>query len=271
MVQAQAMKEPGPLIDAKTLFAGIVKSCKPDLLLDVGSRDGDQSVFLRDLAPAARVAAFEANPYNYRFIVDRKLEQRHIDVYPFAASNENGKATFYIADPATDPAASGASSLLPGGYALKEKIEVETRRLDDFIREHYPEARKIAIWMDVESAEHQVLQGISGLKDRIVAIHTETSLLPSRDGQKLYPDLAGLMQSWGFLFCGSNMRKGYGGGDVVFLNPTARAEMGGSYDVNFWRARLYIHLPIGRTAVFLRRQFPPLYRLLRSVYIRFAS
>ena len=265
------MRETDPVIDAKTFFAGVIKKCDADCILDVGSRDGDQSLFFRELAPNAHVAAFEANPTNYRTILSRNLDRRRIEVYPYAATNSNGVATFYVADPESDPQALGASSLLPGGYRLKEKIEVETRRLDDFILEHFPDSRRIALWIDVESAEYEVLEGISKIKDRVIVIHTETSLQQVRENQKTFTELAELMKSWGFLFCGSSIRKNHGGGDVVFLNPETKSNMGASYHFCFTRAFLYHYLPIGQFAVYLRQQFPPAYRFLRKVYIRFAT
>ena len=265
------MRESDPVIDAKALFAGIIKKCKPDCILDVGSRDGDQSLFFRDLAPEAYVAAFEANPANYRAMLSRNLERCRIEVYPYAATNSNGVATFYVADPACDPQALGASSLLPGAYALKEKIEVETRRLDDFILEHYPDVKRIALWVDVECAEYQVLEGISKIKDRVIAVHTETSLKPVRENQKTFAQLTELLKSWGFIFCGSTIQKHYTGGDVVYLNAKIKSDMGISYRFCFLRAFVYRFFPFGKCAVYLRRQFPPLYRFLRGIYIRFAT
>ena len=265
------MKESDPVIEARTLFSGIIKKCNADCILDVGSRDGDQSLFFRDLAPNAHVAAFEASPANYQMMLSRNLDRHRIEVYPYAATNSNGVATFYVADPASDPQALGASSLLPGGYALKEKIDVETRRLDDFILEHYPDAQRIALWMDVESAEYEVLEGISKIKDRVIAIHTETSLKPVRENQKAFPQLAELMKSWGFIFCGSTIRKTHTGGDVVFLNAKTKSDMGMSYYSCFLRALILHYFPLGQFAVYLRRKSPALYRFLRGIYIRFAT
>ncbi len=263
------MNKYGPILDTKTFFAGLVKSNKADCILDIGSRDGDQSLFFRELAPHARVAAFEASPANYEMIVARRLDQRGIEVYPYAATNSNGIATFFVADPASDPHAYGSNSLLAGGYALKEKIEVQARRLDDFILEHYPDVQRIALWIDVESAEYEVLEGISKIKDRVVVIHTETAIEPVRDNQKTVSDVTALLKSLGFVFSASNLR--FNIGDVVFLNETTRRRMGLSYTVCLWRALAYWYLPLGRTAVYLRRQFPPLYRVLRKIYIRFAT
>ncbi|HUB67701.1 MAG TPA: FkbM family methyltransferase, partial [Candidatus Methylacidiphilales bacterium] len=250
------MRESDPLIDAKTLFAGIVKNCKADCILDVGSRDGDQSLFFRDLAPQAHIAAFEANPVNYRTILAKNLDRRRIEVFPYAVSNTNGTATFFVADPASDPHAVGASSLLSGGYPLKEKIEVETRRLDDFVLEHYPDARKIVLWIDVEGAEGQVLEGLSKIRDRVIMIYTETSIKAVRENQKTLHEIIEMVTSWGFVFCGSNIKEWYTGGDVLFLNAKTKSEMGIAYHFCFMLSRLYNYLPIGDSAVYLKQKFP---------------
>jgi FkbM family methyltransferase len=221
--------------------------------------------------PTAHVAAFEANPANYRAIIARNLDKQGIEVYPYAATDSNGTATFYVADPESDPHAYGSSSLLPGGYALKEKIEVGTRRLDDFILEHYPDVRRIALWIDVESAEYLVLEGISKIKDRVIAIHTETALTPVRENQKTFPQLCELLKSYGFVFCGSTLKGDRNIGDVLFLNARTKSEMGISYQLCFIRSLAYRFLPIGQVAVYLRKQFPPVYRVLRRLYIRFAT
>jgi FkbM family methyltransferase len=270
-VKNSAVRACDPLIDTKTLFAAIVKKLDADCILDVGSRDGDQSIFFRDISPKAYVAALEANPSNYKAIAARNLQERRIDVFPYAASDSNGTATFYIADPECDPHAIGSSSLLPGGYQLKEKIEVETRRLDDFILEHYPDAQRIGLWIDVESVEYKVLEGISKIKDRVVIIHTETALEPVRSEQKAFAQLSELLKLFGFLFCGSNLREGSNIGDVVFVNGKSKEAMGAAYPICMLRSKIYQRLPIGQTAVYLRQQFPPIYRFLRKAYIRFAT
>jgi FkbM family methyltransferase len=255
------------VLDTKTLFTAIIKKLKADAVFDIGSRDGDQSIFFREVVPNARVVAFEASPANYDFIVSKHLEARRIEVFPYAVSNRNGVSTFYLADVDSDPQAVGSSSLLPGGYALKEEIKVETCRIDDFTLQRFPEVQRLALWIDVESAEYEVLEGISKILDRVVVIHTETSIEPVRENQKPFRELVELMKSYGFTLSGSNITRN-NIGDVVFVQDKVKSIMGFSYALCRFQARLYRHLPIGRTAVFLKKHFRPLYTFLRMLYIK---
>ena len=256
------------LLDTRTFFCAILKKLKADCIFDVGSRDGVQAVFFREFMPKARVAAFEASPENYQSIVAKCLDRRNIQVYPYAVSNRNGISTFYLADPESDPHALGSSSLHPGGYAPKQKIEVETCRLDDFTMKHYPEARRLALWIDVESAEFEVLEGISGILDRVLIVHTESSRTPVREGQKTLGALNELMKSFGFLAFGTNITPERNIGDVVYINEKALPFLGSYLNFVRFKTRLYHRLPIGRVAVFLRDNFAPLYRVVRLIYMR---
>jgi FkbM family methyltransferase len=258
---------PGNTLDTKTLFAGLAKKLNVDCIFDIGSRDGDQSLFFRDILPDAQVAAFEANPSNYKAIVAKGVPERGIQVYPYAVSNSNGMATFYVADPDSDPHAIGSSSLLPGGYLLKEKIDVETHRLDDFVLENYPAAKRLALWIDVESAEYEVLEGITKIKDRVLVIHTETAVEAVRENQKTFSELVKLMESLGFTLCGSSLR--WKIGDVVFINDQARPMLGYSLGYYQFRSRITDLIRIGSIAVFFKKKSPPLYRFLRAVYLKF--
>jgi FkbM family methyltransferase len=258
------------IIDAKTLFIGAVKSLQADCILDIGSRDGDQSLLFRDLRPKAYVAAFEASPSNYQLILSRNLERFNIKVFPYAISNAKGIATFYVEDQEAYPGAMGASSLL-GNSCTKEVIQVETRRIDDFLLEYAPEVQRIALWIDVEGAEYQVLEGISKIKDRVLLVHTETTITPLRNNQKSLSQLREIMESYGFILCGSNIAKDDAFGDVVFISNKGRAMMGNTFFICMTRAAVYRVLPISQTAVFLKKRFHPLYRLLRQIFIKFAS
>jgi FkbM family methyltransferase len=259
------------IIDVKAFFMSAVKCLQPDCLFDIGSRDGDQSLLLRDLRPGAYVGAFEANPDNYQKILAKNLDQRDIHVFPYAVSNENGTATFYIVDPDAYPGAHGSSSLTVGESDIIQKtIMVQTKRLDDFVLEHVPDARKIALWVDVENAEYSVLEGIEKIKDRVILVHTETSITPSKENQKLLGEVTTLMNSYGFILCGRGFTD-YPTGDVVFISEKARAAMGFSYHICVMRAFVYRYLPINQIAAMLKRNFPAVHRILRRIYLKIAS
>lgn len=153
------------------LFSLALKTLGVDCVCDIGSRDGDESLFFRNLLPDAVVLAFEANPINYQIMAARvELGENHIEMFPYAISDRNGRAKFYLTDvDFTDPAENeavrqqhqipltedmqkimmGTSSLLVHeGLRIKQAVEVETYRIDEFILSRYPSVNQVGLWID---------------------------------------------------------------------------------------------------------------------------
>jgi FkbM family methyltransferase len=79
------------------------KGVRADCVCDIGSRDGEESLFFRHLVPDAVVLAFEASPSNYEMMAAREdLKANRIEIFPYAISNRNGRATFYVTDDQAD-------------------------------------------------------------------------------------------------------------------------------------------------------------------------
>jgi FkbM family methyltransferase len=250
----------------------VLKSLGADCICDIGSRDGDQALLFRHLCPEAAVLAFEANPINFKAMAsDRRLSREHVELFPFAISNAHGMAKFHITDvDYDDPRANkGTSSLLAGvDLAVKNTVDVETRRIDDMIVERCPTARTVGLWIDVEGAEFGVLEGIAGVKDRVVAVHVETAKVPLREGQRSLPELVSLMQSYGFVLSGSNIKKNSAWGDVVFVNRRAIRALGARFFLCKLKGYLGRWIRADHAAVFLRERCPGCYRVLRRAYIK---
>ena len=264
------------------LFSLALKTVGVDCVCDIGSRDGDDSLFFRNLLPDAVVLAFEPNPINYQIMAARlELRTNHIEVFPYAISSRNGRARFYVTDvdytdaeneavrqqhqiPLTEDVQKimmGTSSLLVHeGLKVRQTVEVETYRIDEFILSRYPSVNQVGLWIDVEGAEYAVIEGITRIKERVVALHVETARTPMRIGQKTTDELLPLLASLGFVPCGSNMRPTATAGDVVFLSESTIEALG-------WKlSALRLIDPI---AVFLQNQVPWLYHSLRTVYSRY--
>jgi len=266
---------PSPLLDTKSLFISLLKKIGCDLVLDIGSRDGKQALLFRDTLPGARVVAFEANPQNYRKMAgDPALAAGQIGLSPCAVSHEDGRATFHIAAAnyqAEETAENnlGISSLLvhPGVKTLQD-IEVETVRLDSFLcRPEYRECRAVALWIDVESAEYWVLEGMRGVAERVQLIHVETARTQMRLGQKTCDEVARLLAASGFVEIGNNLETDSAWGDVVFVRQTFLEQRGSAVRAAVRISRLTKAININQWAVRLKR-VPWLYRALRSLFLR---
>jgi len=259
----------------KGLFSSVLRALDADCVCDIGSRDGDQALLFRHLLPNASVLAFEANPINFRKMADRaELQANRIELFPLAVCDQNGRARFHVTDvDYSNPAENqGTSSLLVHeGLKIKESVEVQTCRIDEFILERFPAARRIGLWIDVEGAEYPLVQGMRRIKDRVLALHVETARTPMRVGQKTYDELCPLLASLGFQPSGTNMKRGSIWGDVVFVNQTAIQQLGGAMTRLKLKALATYWLRADAIAVGLKTRAPGLYRTLRRAYIRWGT
>jgi FkbM family methyltransferase len=256
--------------NTRILFSALLNATRADCICDVGSRDGEDALAFRGICPEAHIYAFEANPYNLqKMAADTRLHAARIEVVPVAVSDRAGTAVFHVtdADHASPDANLGTSSLLVHpGLPVKASVEVPTCRLDRLLAEKCPEARRIALWIDVEGAEYWVLEGASGLRERLVAIHVETSTQALREGQRTTDDLVRLLEGSGFMAVGRNFRDEDVWGDMVFIPRTLPEQLGGAYRACVRKARAMEKLH--GTGESIRRRFPKLHAALRRWFVR---
>jgi FkbM family methyltransferase len=257
------------------LFSALLQGAGADCICDIGSRDGEDALRLRNVFPNARILAFEANPHNHALMAaDPRFAAARIELFSCAVSNSDGEASFNIT-PVTecDPhGVSGTSSLL-GGSALgvQEVVRVETRRLDGIIAEHCPGCRQIGLWVDTEGAEYMVFEGMSGIREHVAAIHVETAIKPFMEGQRPMAEVTALLDSMGFEFVGAGFTETYGWGDAVYVNRAVRTKLGDAYEAARRKARLSAKLRVDLLAGFLKRRLPWLHRIAYRFYHRIGT
>lgn len=198
-------------LGTKYLFHRLIKTIKPELVCDIGSMDASDARRFRRLLPYARIIAFEGNPDNIESIRhDENVKKDKIDVQDKVVWNSNGRQKFYIENLSNEKRANDVRRGISSTHIRTENslgnkvIEVESVRLDTFIQglENVPES--IALWIDVEGAAYEVLEGIAGVRDKIQLIHVEVETQEFWKGQRLKADVEDLMRSMGFIIlaCG---------------------------------------------------------------------
>ncbi|MCX5681352.1 MAG: FkbM family methyltransferase [Candidatus Omnitrophica bacterium] len=75
---------------------------------------------------------------------------------------------------------------------------------------------KIALWIDVEGAGYEVLEGMSGIQKNVSLIHIEVETKTFWKGQRLKPEVESLLDSMGFRFLGRGMPEEQH--DLVYIN-----------------------------------------------------
>lgn len=205
-------------------FELLLRRLRPDVVCDIGSRDGREAARFAKAAPRAHVLAFEANDANAQAMA-RSADCRNgiYELVPIAISDTTGTVSFFVVD-GVDTVARGQSSLLPRAADRlpgERRVEVRSRRLDELVTERWPKGQSLMLWIDVEGAAQQVLSGAEGVLDRVDALHVELENRQFWQNQALGSEVIAWLTERGFRRVGPD--SGRDQQDVLFLGPRATA------------------------------------------------
>ena len=147
------------------------------VIVDIGSRDLEQSVELHSVFPKAKIYAFEPNPESYQKCLEKAPE--YIKVYPWALLDYDGETSFYSVSQETNHGASSVfepTEFVVGVDAVNglKKIKVPCRRLDSWAKENSISKIDLA-WVDVQGSELPTFRGFGKYLDKVQAIATESA------------------------------------------------------------------------------------------------
>jgi len=132
----------------------IPKLNQHDSILDIGANVGVFSETARKICPKCHIYAFEAVPLFASYIKTKNFG--NIDVYPFGLSDENGKATFWMAKDGNF----GWNTMIGKNRKGMKKVKTEFKIFDD-LNIDIPKLQLIKI--DTEGAEYKVLRGLNNV------------------------------------------------------------------------------------------------------------
>ena len=191
----------------------------PKVILDVGSRDIEESIQLSRAFPNARVIAFEPNPNQYPICYMRSTVYPMIEVHDYAITDVEGPIDFYIVG-----ANHGGSSLLepidvPYSDGTHQKVTVKGRRLDSILPELGVDKVDV-IWMDVQGNELKALQGMGRFIDDVKIMHTEACPNAYYVGHILKDEFEAWLLQQGFnVIWEPTIGHKYGEGDLLCIRP----------------------------------------------------
>jgi FkbM family methyltransferase len=187
------------------LFARLLRTLEVTTVCDVGSMDGaDAQVFRRRL-PHANILALEPNPRNFELMrKDERLRASGIQVLPFAASDEEAEAPFFIVKlnaEKDDRFRRGMSSLhrRADHSLLAAVVAVRAVRLDRLLTAEQLADGAIAFWIDAEGKAYEVIRGAAGVLGNTRMLHVEVETTPCIGvHQHLFPDVCRCLEQAGF-------------------------------------------------------------------------
>ncbi len=197
------------------------KDYKPNVIMDIGSRDLGQSLEFNSVFPNAKIYAFEPNPEQVKICQNLSVGHENIYVEPKAISDETGVLDFYVTHGNI-----GASSLLEPiniPFATTQeftKISVPVVRLDDWMNEHNIETVDI-MWMDTQGVELKALKSMGDKLKKVKFIHCEASEQAYYKGHLLKNELELFLTSMGFEINFSQPAwHPFGEGDIIAINKS---------------------------------------------------
>lgn len=177
--------------DLENLFFRLVKHFKPALFAEIGAKTAKTSCRARRRSATSRIVAFEANPLNFEaFGGNPELAEANVEYLHMALADRDGTATFNIVL-SEGKLVNGRGSLLVNtrrSYPMKQRAEVPCRRFDSFF--DGAAAEGACLWIDVEGANREVLEGGGNLLPRAAMIFIEVEDRMKWQGQWLYSDVA---------------------------------------------------------------------------------
>lgn len=188
-------------------FVDMVVSLRPQIVTDVGSRDGEMAIACKKAAPAAQVFAFEANPENFFEFAEHACRQGIVFV-PLAVGPRRETIAMQVPDWAsaqhtTSRQFRGIGSAL-SRHGVTNHIVYQTPAvpLADFFALPQHQDATFAHWIDVEGFSYEVLAGFGAhLAAQTLFLKIEVETKPFWQGQKLVGACIETCESMGFAPC----------------------------------------------------------------------
>jgi FkbM family methyltransferase len=196
-------------------------------VVELGARDGHETLEFARRLPQARIYAFECNPQTLPQCRSSVSGAPNTELVEKAVANRDGPVAFFSIDPERtettwEDGNPGASSLLraSGKYPVEtyaqDEITVEGTTLRRFMEERALSSVDF-LWMDIQGAELMALQGLGDRIRDVKLIHTEVEFLEIYSGQPLFSDIKRFLNREGFRLVAFTTMAEFAA-DAVFAN-----------------------------------------------------
>lgn len=177
----------------------LIRDREISLILDVGANEGQYARMIRDDGYRARIISFEPLSEAFQNLKAIAAHDPNWEVRNAALGAERGRSEIHVTG------FSQVSSLLPAtgisntDHWKSQKTEtIEVFRLDDLFDELVRPQETVAMKLDVQGYEHNVLAGASQSLPGIDLLEMELSVEEMYVGETLMPEMLQFLDSLGF-------------------------------------------------------------------------
>ena len=167
------------------------------VILDIGARDGLQSLEFNRWFPNAQIYTFEPTSKGFNFAKNITKDIDNIKVLNYAINSFTGLTKFYEVYTGNI----GASSLLPisnhprSRPNKQQEIEVNCIKLEEWFKENNINKVDI-VWMDVQGAEDIVFNSFGEVLQNVEAIATEATIQPLYEGSTFKNEIDSILTNF---------------------------------------------------------------------------
>jgi FkbM family methyltransferase len=173
------------------LYLKILEEVKPTLSIEIGAFDADYSKAM--VKTGTECIAFEASP----FVYDRFKDQMDGITYINKAVSDKNETINFELIAHQNPSEIGHNSIKNRNANLEYKyVEVESISLNSYFKDRTGE--RIALWIDCEGANKEVLTGASKILSSVETIFIETEDFDFWKDQWLHEDVVYFLSLFGF-------------------------------------------------------------------------
>jgi len=184
-------------------YCELQKILKSDCFLEIGAFEADFSRNMKSLFPSSKVYAFEASPYCYDNYKDLNSSIEYLNL---AVSDKDGEIYFTLQDKNLSDQSEiekvrGNNSILDrNDDAISyKKISVKSITFDSFIEKESLSNLSSSLWIDVEGANKNVLEGSKKYLKNVQSLLIEVEDFEYWKHQWLSSDVDQFLQSFGFI------------------------------------------------------------------------
>jgi FkbM family methyltransferase len=189
-------------------------------IVTVGAHLGFEVVDMLRQFPEAQFILFESSPRYAGALKKRFSQERRVRIFECAVADIDGVLKFF------ETSLDGSGSILKVGdlaqstYGMEQREEytVDACRLDSHARAHgYQDVETDCLWIDVQGAELQVLQGAAETLKRTKSVFVEVSIFePLYVGGTVLSDISNFLEHFGFVISGLGVDSSNGTGNAFF-------------------------------------------------------